>query len=126
MKIKYSFICEAANISNSGNLNVLGIFENLNAPNFPVKIPMMFYVVHIEFHRSEIGQHIFKVNFIDSDGKSIIPQLEGQIAVNEGSLSSNIIIALEGIMLNVPDTYAIDLTVDNNHLATDTLNVRVG
>jgi hypothetical protein len=123
MKPKYTFICEAANVSQSGNLNVLGIFQNFNATNFPVTIPRMVYVASIEFHRSEVGKHHFKVNFIDEDGKPLIPQLDGEIIIPENNLFANLMLGIENIPFSKAGIYAIDLVMDNQHLATDNIHV---
>ncbi len=123
MKIKYSFISEAANVSQSGNLNVLGIFQNINATSFPTKFTKMVYVACIEFHRSESGNHKFKLNFIDDDGKQVIPVVEGDLYVSEDSNYSNLLLSFENIQFNSPGTYAMDLLIDNHHISTDIINV---
>ena len=123
MKTKYTFICEAANISQGGNLNVMGIFQNLNSKNFPVNITRIVYVASIEFHRSESGKHHFKVNFIDDDGKLVIPQLDGEIFIAENNLFANLMLGIENVSIPQPGNYAIDLVMDNQHLATDNLYV---
>jgi hypothetical protein len=123
MNTKYTFVCEAANISQGGNLNVLGIFQNINSETFPVTFAKMIYVASIEFHRSEVGRHIFKVNFIDDDGKSVIPPLEGEFFVHEQNLSANLLLGIEGIVFPKAGTYAIDLTIDHQHMATDNIQM---
>lgn len=123
MNSKYTFVCEAANIAQGGNLNVLGIFQNINAETFPVTFAKMIYVASIQFHRSETGKHIFKVNFIDADGKPVIPPLEGEFFVNENNLSANLLLGIEGIVFPQSGTYAIDLTIDHKHMATDNIQV---
>lgn len=123
MNPKYTFVCEAANISQGGNLNVLGIFQNINAEKFPVTFAKMIYVASILFHRSETGPHVFKVNFIDEDGKPVIPPLEGEFYVYDQNLSANLLLGIEGIVFPKPGTYAIDLTIDHQHMATDNIQV---
>jgi hypothetical protein len=123
MKSKYTFVCEAANISQGGNLNVLGIFQNINAENFPITFAKMIYVASIQFHRSETGKHFFKVHFIDDDGKPVIPPLEGEFIVYENNLSANLLLGIEGIVFPKPGTYAIDLTIDHQHVSTDNIQV---
>ena len=125
MKVKYSFVCDAANVTKSGNLNVLGIFKEINTTKFPVKCAKFSYVSQIEFHRSETGKHNFKLNFINEDGKEIIPSLNGVIAVGDNSYYSNLLINLENITFPVEGVYAIDLTVNNQHLATDLITLKL-
>lgn len=123
MNPKYTFICEGANISQNGNLNVLSIFQNINAEKFPFTFAKMIYVASIQFHRAETGTHYFKVNFIDIDGKLIIPPLEGEFTVSEKNLFANLLLGIEGIVFPGPGTYAIDLTIDHQHLASDNIQV---
>lgn len=123
MKFKYSFICETANVSSSGNLNAFGIFQNINIQNFPFVIPRMFYVAGIQFHRSETGRHSFIVNFIDDDGRSITPPLEREIVINEHKYFANFLVGLENIQFLKPGTYQINLMIHNQTIAINGINV---
>ncbi|HEX2944378.1 MAG TPA: hypothetical protein VHT96_00295 [Clostridia bacterium] len=123
MHCKYSFVCDAANISQTGNLNVLGIFRNISAAKFPCQHPRFTYVANIEFHRSEVGKHSFRMNFIDDDGKEIISPLSGEIDVSASNRSANIIIELANIQFPKAGVYEIDLTLDNQHVTTESINV---
>lgn len=126
MKAKYSFVCEAANIAQSGNLNVLGIFTNINAAHVPCVYPKFAYVANIEFHRSESGKHSFKLSFINDDGKDIIQPISGHmdVAQNQGLPSSaNLLVELANITFPTAGAYEIDLTIDNQHICTETIHV---
>jgi len=123
MKLKYSFVCDAANIAQSGNLNVLGIFQNISALQFPCVHPKFVYVASIEFHRSEIGKHKFKVSFVNDDGKEVIPPLEGEVQVNQNNMFANIILEMNNINFPKPGTYQIDLAIDYQHITTDSIHV---
>lgn len=119
MKAKYSFVCDAANISQSGNINVLGIFRNINVSTFPCTLSKMTYVACIEFHRSEVGRHKFKLTFINDDGKDILPSLNGEIEITSQSLITNIILDISNVVFTSPGNYAIDLTVNNQNIASE-------
>lgn len=123
MLCKYSFVCDAANISQTGNLNVLGIFRNINTAKFPCQHPRFTYVANIEFHRSELGKHLFRINFIDDDGNDIISPLSGEIEVNAINRSANILVELANIQFPKAGVYEIDLTLDNQHVATESINI---
>lgn len=123
MKIKYSFVCDAANIAKSGNLNVLGIFQNIHAIKLPWKHPKFMYVASVKVHRSEFGKHSFQLNFIDEDGNYIINPIKQPIIIKKGQKYTNIIITLTGVTFNKPGTYAIDLLIDGHHVTTDTIEV---
>lgn len=83
MEVKYAFFCDAATVDSAGKLNVLGIFTNINMVKFPGRYHQMYFVAALEGHRSEIGKHKFKINFVDEDGKEIIKPLEGKLEINE-------------------------------------------
>jgi hypothetical protein len=123
MKIKYSFVCDAANIAQSGNLNVLGIFKNITSSQFPCTHPKFVYVAHVEFHRTEICKHKFKVTFVNDDGKDVIPPLNGELALNSQFPWANIIMELVNVNFLKAGTYQIDLTIDNQHICTDDITV---
>jgi hypothetical protein len=123
MKLKYSFVCDAANVSQSGNLNVLGIFKNISATNFPATHSKMVYVASMDFHRSEMGNHKFRVNFVDDDGRNVMQPIEGEISVRDGNLAANIILEINNITFNKPGTYCIDLTIDSQHIASEEINL---
>lgn len=123
MKSKYSLICEAANVSSSGNLNAFGIFQSINIRVFPFVIPRMFYVAGIQFHRSETGEHHFIVNFIDDDGRSITSSLERKIMIYENKYFANFLVGLENTQFHKPGTCQVNLLINNQPVATNTIHV---
>lgn len=123
MKLKYSFFCDAANVDSSGKVSALGIFTNIKVLQFPAKHPMMTFVACIEGRRSESGKHPFHINFIDDDGKDIMPTIHGEINITPKSSSTNIMINLNAITFPKPGTYSLDLVVDNQVLASESLNM---
>jgi hypothetical protein len=123
MKAKYSFVCDAANISQTGNLNVLGIFDIIQSLQFPCQHPKFMYVSHIEFHRSETGIHKFKLTFIDEDGKDIIPPINGELNIQPHNLGANIIMELANVQFPAAGIYEFNLTVDNVNICSDTVKI---
>lgn len=126
MRVKYSFVCDAANISQTGNLNVLGIFSNINTRKFPCAHPKFTYVANIEFHRSESGQHDFKVTLVNDDGHNILPPLSGKIdskQISTYSSSVNIILELQNVNFPKAGIYEIDLIIDNQLACSETIRV---
>ncbi|NLL40163.1 MAG: hypothetical protein GX254_11345 [Clostridiales bacterium] len=123
MQIKYSFLCEAANITRTGNLNVLGIFDNINTRQFPCVHPHCVYIARIAFHRSEVGRHPFRITFIDDDGNQVIPPLCGEISASVNNMTANIMMNIFNIKFPHPGEYHIDLTINNQHICTDTIHL---
>jgi hypothetical protein len=123
MKHKYSFFCDAANVDCSGKVSALGIFTNIRALQFPAVHPVMTFVACIEGRSTESGRHPFRINFINDDGKDIMPAMQGEIDITQSSLTANIMLNLSTITFPKPGTYTIDLVVDNQVLVSESLNV---
>ena len=69
MEISYALLCDAANLSQDGQLNVLGAFNVLYAPDFPYLHPAMSLALQIEVEPNDAGQeHEFTLQLIDPDG----------------------------------------------------------
>ncbi len=122
MQIKYSFLCEAANISN-GSLNALGIFDTIRTLKFPCQHPRFTYVANIEFERNEVGKHPFKLSFVGLDGKDVMPPLSGEINVNPVGLRNSLVLQMNNIKFSEEGAYKFDLTVDGELICSEILKV---
>jgi hypothetical protein len=112
MEVAYSFVCDAANVSESGNLNAFSIFDTITTEKFPVKQPRITYVAVLKCHPPEAGQHSFTVSITYSGGKRIAPDIKRSFQVNPRSHNVRLIINFNGITFNAPGTYCVDLAVD--------------
>lgn len=123
LKHKYSFFCDAANIDSSGKVSALGIFTSINTTKLPVTHTSMTFVACIEGRSSEAGRHPFRINFIDDDGKDVIPPMQGELEVTQATLNAILILSLNSVTFPQPGTYSMDLVVDNQVLASENLAV---
>lgn len=126
MEVRYAFICDCANISREGKLNVMGILNTIYAPQFPFAHPAMVYVAGIEARKSEAGKHQLKVNIVDADGNDITPPLQGELNIGpEVPLRSthNVILNINNLKIQAPGTYSIDLSVDNQHMQSNEMHI---
>jgi hypothetical protein len=123
VKIKYSFVCDSAVVGMNGNLSAMNIFQNLGATQFPVTIPKMVFVAVIQFHRSEIGVHKFRLALVDDDGRDVIPPMAGEINATMQSLNVNMLTEMVGINVARAGVYQLDLTIDNNHMTSEQITV---
>ena len=72
MEVTLALLADAANISQEGKLNVLGVFNSINAVSFPCIHPSMVVVMRFEASRAEIGQtKEFEIHLLDPDGASL-------------------------------------------------------
>lgn len=82
MKPDFAFICDYAEIT--GKINALGIgFDTIYAPKVPSKHPHFFLVIQLRANVVEAGEKTMEVNFIDEDGKDIIPTLRGKFTIQK-------------------------------------------
>lgn len=123
MQVKYAFFCDAANVDASGKLNVLGVFQNVQASQFPYTHPKMTFVAGIESRISEAGKHQIKIVFIDEDGKNVLPPLTGVFETSPGQLNSNFLLDLVNISFPKAGVYMADIVVDNNSIRSESITV---
>ena len=72
MDISLAVLADYANISREGKLNIMGIFDVINASSFPTIHPQMQLVVRIEADALEArSQRRLQVVFEDEDGRQI-------------------------------------------------------
>lgn len=72
MEVDLAVLADAANTTENGKLNILGVFDNLNlGPEFPAKSQTFAIVVRVVGHPSEAGQHELLLRLADADGKEI-------------------------------------------------------
>lgn len=88
-------------------------------PEFPFAIPHCALVFRIRFNRVEGGSHKIRVNFVDQDGKEVIPTLEAtadvQILPNQDSRVTNLVMNMNGLTIPSAGKYSIDLALDGRH-----------
>lgn len=80
MKATLFEIADYASISNTNNLNLIGIFRNITAPNLPAKHPLLFIVLRLRAQMVEVGRNAeVELTLMDQDG--------GQAFQHKGTLT---------------------------------------
>ena len=70
MDVTLGLLADAANTTADGRLNILGVFNRLNAEAFPVTYPRMVLVLTFEANSAEWGtEKEILVRFVDADGQ---------------------------------------------------------
>ena len=115
MNIEVFSLCDAAT-NDRGKLNILGTFDIIWSKNMPIIHPQCSVALRIRFDSIERGEHKITVNFVDLDGKNIIPPLSGAINVSfpdgQSSGTSNLVLNIQGLKLEKYGEYSIDLAID--------------
>ena len=116
MHIEIFSLCDAASVDNGGKLSLLGAFDTISAASMPVVYPSFTIALRIRFDGIERGEHKVAFNFVDIDGKHILPPASGVINVNfhneQRSGSANYIINVQMVKLEKYGEYSIDLAIN--------------
>ena len=128
MNIEVFSLCDAATVDVAGKLNVLGAFDTIWAGNMPAVYPQCTIALRIRFNSIERGEHRVTVNFVDMDGKHIIPAANGTININfpdeQRSGSANVVFNLQMLKLENHGEHSIDLAIDGRKEASLPLFIR--
>jgi hypothetical protein len=118
MNIEAFLLCDAAT-EFGGKLNVLGAFDSIFAKEFPAVHPHCAVALRLRFDRIETGQHRVRLNFIDADGKAVLPPLDASINIGmregDASICANLVLNIQGVKFEKAGAYSIDLAVDGRH-----------
>jgi len=117
MFIEVFSLCDAATVDAAGKLNVLGAFDTIWSAKMPAVYPQCAIALRLRFENIERGEHAITINFVDLDGKHLIPSANGKIHINfsseQRSQSANLVFNLQMLRIEKPGEYSIDLAVDN-------------
>ncbi|MFH1067694.1 MAG: hypothetical protein V1746_07315 [bacterium] len=116
MNIEVAVLCDAATDSH-GKLNILGVFNTIFARQFPVIHPHCAVALRVNFQKAEEGAHAIKAEFVNADGQPIMPtcRIAAEVKVPDdlASISCNFIVNIQGLKLNQPGDYSVDIFVDD-------------
>jgi len=112
-------LCDAA-ADYQGRLSILGIFDTIYATTLPAVHLQCTVAVRIRFQKIEEGKHTLTLHVVDTDGKTVIPPLNGEFTIqlvgNDRQGAINLVLNLQGLLFNRYGEYAVNLAVDNHHL----------
>src|SRR5437763_7474538 len=115
MDIQVAILCDAATDYN-GKLNTLGAFDTIFTTQLPAVHPQCSIALRMTFSRVEEGARKLKLNFVDEDGKLVMPSMDIplEVAVPEDTIfvSRNCIINIQQLKFEKPGLYEIDIAMD--------------
>ena len=118
MEIEIFALCDAAT-DYGGKLNLLGTFDFIRTKQLPATHPHCAVALRVRFERIEEGDHRVRISIVDDDGKSISPNVDGNIGVkcppNLSSICANMVLNINGMKFEKPGRYSVDLAIDNRH-----------
>jgi hypothetical protein len=103
---------------NQSKLTIVGTFDSIQSKQFPATHAACAIACRLRFASKEIGDHTFKLRFIDAGGKEVIQAIEGNLHIGEppnGQFSSlNIVVNFNQLKLDKPGRYSFELYIDDD------------
>jgi Family of unknown function (DUF6941) len=127
MNIQVAVLCDAATDDN-GKLNILGAFDTIYTPHLPAVHPQCSIALRITFGHEDEGSHNLRLNFVDADGRSIMPSIDIPVQVQIPGDSHfgtrNFVVNIQQLKFEGPGLYSIDLSKDDQSQASIPLLVK--
>jgi hypothetical protein len=71
MQVAFALFADAANLSQEGKLNVLGVFDALQVGSLPAVHPRAHLVVHLKGTPTDVGRHTVTLRWINPGGSEL-------------------------------------------------------
>ena len=127
MDIQIAVLCDAAT-DYKGKLNLLGTFNSVYTRELPANYPQCSIVLRVVFKRVEEGSHKLRINFVDEDGKFVMPSIELPFEVNipadDSFLYRNFILNIQRLKFEKFGQHAVDIAIDCRQEASIPLEVK--
>ena len=128
MEVDLAVLADAANTTESGKINILGIFDRFTlGPEFPASSPTFSIVVRIVGHPSETGTHQLLLQLADADGREIA-KFGGEFTAERKKTTAKPfrVPVILGAQVNFPHPgeYSVDVLVDERWETSIRLEVR--
>ena len=127
MDIQVAVLCDAAT-DYKGKLNLLGTFNSIQTRDLPSNYPQCSIVLRVVFKRVEEGSHKLRINFVDEDGKFVMPSIELPFEVsvpeNDSFAYRNFILNIQRLKFEKFGQHAVDIAIDGRQEASIPLEVK--
>ena len=71
MNVSFALFCDAANLSQEGKLNILGVFDAVQVASVPTIHPRAHLVVRFKGRRTDAGTHAVVLRWTGPEGKEL-------------------------------------------------------
>ena len=127
MNIQVAVLCDAATEDN-GKLNLLGAFDTIYGQELPAVHPQCALALRVTFGHEDEGEHDLKLNFVDADGRPIMPQIPIPLRVHlpgDTHFSTrNFIVNIQQLKFEHAGLYSMDVMLDGRAQASIPLLVK--
>ena len=128
MEVTLALLCDAANTTAEGKLNILGTFDHISASEFPAVHPAMALVLRLSASPAEVGSsRELSIRVLDADGGQL-GEITGQVNIGESltpgaGSQCQLIFNLPNTSFPLPGRYAFHVLVSGDDKAQVPLEV---
>src|SRR5690349_16200511 len=126
MHVQYVALCEQVIIAADGKPSLVNIFNDLQAPQFPITLPRLVFVARIHFTREEVGKPK-KIEVIITDPNGMeLARPSGDVSLPPGleTISVDLPLQLDLFQIDATGRYTFLLHLDGKPQAGVQLSVR--
>jgi hypothetical protein len=127
MNVSFALFADAANLSQEGKLNILGVFDALQVGGLPAVHPRAHLVVQIKGNHKDVGQHSVTLRWTNPRGNELWSST-GELNVGQppvGVLEMDLpLIAQIDLPIDEPGAYSMSISVDDTLAAEVPVQVR--
>ena len=127
MQLLLATLCDSA-ADYQGKLCVLGAFDTLCAPQFPVVHPQCSLAVRVLFDPEDRGRHELSIRLQDEDLHEVMPAFTPvmDVALPPGQVpfvTRNLVLNLQRLRFEKPGVYRFNISMDGSDLVSVPLRV---
>jgi hypothetical protein len=127
MNVQVAVLCDVAT-DDRGKLNLFGVFDTIYTQHLPAVHPQCSIALRVTFASEDEGQRMLRLNFVDADGRSIMPGIDIPVQVvmppDSHFGTRNFIVNIQQLKFEEPGPYSIDVCLDGVSQASIPLMVR--
>lgn len=127
MEIDLALLADAATIDNSGKLNILGIFDRIDAQGFPAQHGRIALILRFSGTIQDAGAHHLRIRLTHPTGEEMA-SVEGDLHLGPGAfaepLHAHHIINMDGLVFPVGGVYSFDVFLDGQAVVSVPITVR--
>jgi hypothetical protein len=127
MHLSFAVFADAANLSQEGKLNILGVFDALQVGGFPAVHPRATLVVRLKGGRPDAGTHSVRMQWLNPRGQELwssVGQIDIAVPPNDVVELDLPLIAQIDLPLDGPGRYQMTVSVDDQIATELALHVR--
>jgi hypothetical protein len=127
MHVSFALFADAANLSQEGKLNILGVFDALQVGNLPAIHPRAHLVVHLKGTAIDVGSHTVGFRWLGPGGNELWNS-SGELNVgppSAGTLEMDLpLIAQLDLPMDAAGAYTMAIAIDGSHTTDVRIQVR--